>query len=65
MKGGAIGIYDIQGKLIRTFASKGGGDGKINWDATDASGERVSCGIYFARAKTSQGATVTKILFLK
>ncbi len=65
LKGGEINIYDIQGKLIRTFSLEGGENGKINWDATDASGERVSSGIYFAKAKTSQKYNTLKLLYLK
>jgi len=65
LKGGEIGIYDIQGKLIRTYLLEGGEVGKINWDATDASGERVSSGIYFAKAKTSQSSQAIKLIYLR
>jgi hypothetical protein len=63
--GGEIGIYDIQGKLLKLFTLEGGGDGKINWDACDASGEKVSCGIYFVRARTSQSSRLVKLIYLK
>ena len=65
MKGGEIGVYDIQGKLITTLNVRGGGIGKINWDAQDARGNKVCSGIYFARAKTSQSSKTIKILYLK
>jgi len=63
-KGGDIVIYDIQGKLIRWFNLEKM-EGKIIWDATDAMGNKVSSGIYFARAKTSQSSKVVKLIFLK
>jgi len=44
---------------------EGGEVGKINWDATDASGERVSSGIYFAKAKTSQSSQAIKLIYLR
>lgn len=65
LKGGEIGIYDIQGKLIRTFALEGGENGKIYWDATDASGEKVSSGIYFARARGAINYSTMKLTYLK
>jgi len=65
LSGGEIKIYDIQGKSIRTFALEGGEDGKINWDATDASGKRVSSGVYFARAAAPQKEKTIKILLLR
>jgi hypothetical protein len=65
LKGGEINIYDIQGKLIRTFSLEGGENEKIKWDARDALGNKVSSGIYFARAKTSQSSQVVKLIYLK
>jgi len=65
LKGGEIAIYDIQGKLIKVFALEGGEDGQINWDATDASGETVSSGIYFARARASQESHAVKLLLVR
>lgn len=65
MKGGDIAIYDIQGKLIKSYNLEGGGDGKINWDATDASGKKVSSGIYFAKAASQNNSAVIKLIFLK
>ena len=65
LKGGEIGIYDIQGKLIRTLKVEGGENGKIIWDACDASGKRVSSGEYFLKAGASQNSTRLKLLYLK
>jgi hypothetical protein len=65
LKGGKIGIYDILGKSIRNYEIKGGNNGKINWDATDASGEKVSSGIYFARAASQNNSSVIKLIYMK
>jgi hypothetical protein len=65
LKGGEMGIYDVQGKLVRTLNLEGGENGKITWDATDASGNKVSSGEYFLEARTSQNATKLKLLYLK
>jgi hypothetical protein len=62
-----IEIYDITGRLVRTSKKSGmkGGDVKIVWDATAASGKTVSSGIYFARARTPQSQKTIKLLLLK
>jgi hypothetical protein len=62
---GIIKIYDIQGRLLNSFYIKGGEYGKIIWDATDAMGNKVSSGIYFAKAEASQESSIVKLLYLK
>jgi len=71
-KGGEIEVFDIEGQLIRTFFTGGENEGRIKWDATDASGKKVSSGIYFARARYGSKATsashisqTLKLVFLK
>jgi len=63
-RGGELEIYNIQGQKIRTFHLEGK-EGKINWDATDASGEEVSSGIYFARARTDREEGTIRLLLLR
>jgi hypothetical protein len=65
LKGGEIKIFDIKGQLLRTFFTGGENEGRIKWDATDASGKKVSSGIYFARAEASQDTKTAKIVLLK
>ena len=81
LKGGEIRIFDIKGQLIRTFftgdlensaSGRGENEGRIKWDATDASGKTVYSGIYFARAwygskatETSQSSDAIKLIYLK
>jgi hypothetical protein len=47
-------IFNLSGQLVRTFEFRNfGKEGKINWDARDALGNKISSGIYFARAGRS------------
>jgi subtilisin family serine protease len=49
----SINIYDLTGRLRRTF-DLGGGGGSLQWDGRDDFGERMGAGVYFARL-TSNG----------
>jgi len=63
-KGGEICIYNIRGQLINHFSAPGK-EGQIKWDACDAVGNKVSSGIYFARARASQSSQTIKLIYLK
>mgnify|MGYP000748816402 CR=1 FL=1 len=69
-KGGEadIGIYDINGRLVKTIL-KGGklekGMHKFSWDATDNSGRRVSSGVYYVKAVMLHVNKIAKIVYLK
>jgi flagellar hook assembly protein FlgD len=70
-EGGDLGIYTIQGQLLKTYDIKGK-EGKIEWDARDAEGNKVSSGIYFAKARfgskatsASQESQAIKLIYLK
>ena len=64
-KGGDIAIYDIQGRLIKTFRPEGK-EGKIIWDATNALGNKVSSGEYLLKARSASHKTHSfKLLYLK
>ncbi|MCP4581494.1 MAG: T9SS type A sorting domain-containing protein [candidate division Zixibacteria bacterium] len=65
LEGGDIAIYDIKGSLVNILHTSGGKEGTIAWDATNAFGEKVSSGIYFAKAQTPQGIKTIKLLFLR
>jgi flagellar hook assembly protein FlgD len=66
-KGGdvEIGIYDLLGKKVREFTLSGAKEGKIKWDATDASGNTVSSGVYFAKATNNANSAHIKLIYLK
>jgi hypothetical protein len=62
-----VEVYDVAGRLVRTLLA-GGADsgagvrsGSITWDLQDASGARVSKGVYFVRLRTS-GRTESRVL---
>jgi len=65
LKGGDIDIYDISGRMVKKLHTGGGKEGSVTWDATDASGEKVSSGIYFARARSKDNCTTEKLVYLK
>jgi hypothetical protein len=65
LEGGEIEIYNINGQKIRTFKTTQSKEGQIEWDARDALGNKITSGIYFARAKTSRKSNTLKLLYLK
>jgi len=64
----ALAIYDVNGRLVKTIF-KGGrqekGVHKYTWDAVDASGNKVSSGIYFLKAETPEISKAIKVLYLR
>ena len=59
-----IRIYDIRGALVRSLCL-GKEDTKATWDATDNSGQKVSSGLYFAKAIANTRVAHAKLLYLK
>jgi len=64
MEGGEIAIYNIRGQRIREYQIAEE-EGQIIWDACDAKGNKISSGIYFAKAKAPQSSQVVKLIYLK
>lgn len=58
-----VNIYNIAGRFVKTLTIDR--SGKTTWDATDAMGNKVSSGIYFAKVKTEQGEQAIKLVYLK
>jgi len=58
MEGGELAIYNLLGERIRKYKLPGR-EGMIIWDACDAKGNKVSSGIYFAKARYGSEATMT------
>jgi hypothetical protein len=58
---GALNIYDVSGRLVRSLV--GNADGPMSqsvlWDANDNQGRPVAAGIYFARLETAN-TTITR-----
>jgi hypothetical protein len=66
-KGGDIdiGIYDLLGRKVKSFNLMGDREGKIIWDTRDAMGNKVSSGIYFAKASSQDISKTVKVTYLK
>jgi len=63
-KGGDLEIFDLRGRVVCSFRTEGS-SGIIEWDATDAMENKISSGIYFARASASQEEKTIKLIYLK
>jgi hypothetical protein len=58
-----IDIVDVAGRLVRRLeAASDGADGKVGWNATDASGRRVPAGVYFAIVPGGPTRLVTRLV---
>ncbi|MDZ7370790.1 MAG: hypothetical protein ONB12_06455, partial [candidate division KSB1 bacterium] len=66
---GLIEIFDLRGRLIRTFDVTPNGPTEWVWDAADAQGNIVSSGVYFVRLSLESPYGVERhqqrIVFLK
>jgi hypothetical protein len=67
LKGGdsKISIFNLLGKRVRSFSIEGAKEGRIKWDATDTLGNKVSSGIYFAKARAPQKSNTIKLIYLR
>jgi probable HAF family extracellular repeat protein len=61
-----LSIYDIAGRLIRTYAGSAGATTvAITWDGTDETGNHVSSGLYFYTARAGSFAETKRMVLLK
>ena len=63
-----LGIYDVSGKIIRSFDLSSGFlplASTISWDSRDDLGRRVPAGVYFVRFKTDDYQKTEKAVLLK
>ncbi|MCK4257322.1 T9SS type A sorting domain-containing protein, partial [candidate division WOR-3 bacterium] len=58
-------IYDISGRLIRTFENITNEHSPITWHGRDKSGRTVPAGIYFCSLSTEKSRTTRKIVKIK
>jgi hypothetical protein len=59
-------IFNLSGQLVRRFEFYDlNKEGKISWDARDALGNKVSSGIYFARARGGDVNATIILVYLK
>jgi hypothetical protein len=65
-----IEIFNLLGQRVRSFSIEGAKEGRIEWDATewdatDTLGNKVSSGIYFAKARAPQKSNTIKLIYLR
>jgi len=62
----SLGIYDLQGRLIRNllYSSPGQGLQSVTWDGANSAGARVAPGVYLYRLRTGSGAITRKMTLL-
>jgi hypothetical protein len=62
-----VDIYNIKGQKVRTLhdAFARNTDLSLFWDARDSSGQTVSSGLYFVRAKSRAGQEVRRAILIK
>jgi hypothetical protein len=65
--GVAIGIYDVNGRLVQTVQSGQveAGTHQVTWDGTDSSGSRVARGVYFCRMSAGEFNATEKLVILQ
>ena len=62
--GGEVKIYTMQGKLVRKL-SVPAGQGTINWDGTNADGQKAVRGVYLFKATDEAGSRAGKLALIK
>ncbi len=62
-----LGVYDIQGHLVRTLVQENrtAGEHHAVWDGLTNSGGRASSGVYFARMIAGDQHATTKLMLVK
>jgi len=62
-----LSIYNVAGRLVTTLVDgeRAPGGSSVSWDGTDAKGERVVSGIYFARLRAGGRTDETKMVLLR
>jgi hypothetical protein len=63
----SIKVYNAMGQLVRTLKNERMQPGRYNatWDGTNASGEKVSSGVYFYKMEAGKFEATNKMLILK
>jgi glucose/arabinose dehydrogenase len=63
----SLGIYDLQGRLVKNLLEHRPGPGvnSVSWDGTDSGGNRVAPGIYLYRLEIGNAEATRKMTLLK
>ena len=59
-----LDIFDVQGRLVRRFASRDwpAGPASVDWNGADDQGRPVPSGVYFVRVATADRRATTRIV---
>ena len=62
-----IGIYDVQGRMVRELVNshRPGGISEVVWDGTNAEGRPVASSVYFVRMSAGRVVDTRKLVLLK
>lgn len=60
-----IKVYDVNGRLVKTFAALHQFQSEFNWAGEDMHGQKVSAGIYFVSLETKLGKATKSVVFLR
>lgn len=63
----AIGVYDVNGRLVRTVFSGqvDAGTHQVAWDGRDDAGAKVARGVYFCRMNAGEFSATEKVVLLQ
>jgi hypothetical protein len=63
----ALGVYDLQGRLVRELVTGDlpAGRHHATWDGRDVSGQVASAGVYFYRLDAAQGSLSRRMVWLR
>jgi len=60
----SVSIYDVRGRVVRSFAANGR-EGTLPWDGADDAGRDAPPGIYFLRISGSAGAATERLILVR
>jgi hypothetical protein len=64
--GASLALYDMQGRLVRELAKPVvAGSHVVQWDGTDARGDRVRPGVYFVRLRFGASAQSRRLVVIE
>ena len=62
-----LSIYDLGGRLVRVLVDevRPAGMHEVQWDATNASGQRVASGVYLCRMEAGEYRETRRVMLIK
>jgi hypothetical protein len=59
---GEMSVYDVGGRFVQTLGRDLAGNGRVDWNLTDAAGNAVRNGTYFVRLVSTSGGVTGKLV---